>query len=305
MKNTSGIGLFVAAAGAVASLPASAAPVTLSHSVALSTLLEQGNSVDLSFDIGGFLSSQGFGTADVQGGSVSVFGFSEASYGPAQAAPYGDYNVQTSASGTHLGYYSYYVSGYRSCNSWGWSCYYSPGYTAYATYTIQDYAQYSDRDMLHQDTVADQMMVTVGDSSATDTASTQSSSAGSFGAYLYDGSYNTNCWNNNCTYNRVYHRERDVYSAVYGDLSASLSLDAAALLDLQGDGQLSVGLAAPVGHFKVNSVSFDLVVQQALASQPLTAPSGSDVPEPASLALTALALAAATAAGRRRKIVGG
>lgn len=306
MKNTSGIGLAMVAVGAIASAPAQAGPVTLSHSVALNTLLQAGGSTSLSFDIGSFLANEGFATSEVLGGSVSVFGFSEASYGPAQPAPYGDYNVQTSASGTHTGWYSYYVSGYSSCG-W-WSCYYSPGYTYWSPYTIQDYNRTSDRDRLRTDAVADQMQVTVGNTSGTDTASTQSSSAGNFGAYIYDGTINSNCWNGNCSYTTLYHRERDLYSAVYGDLAVSVGLDAAALLDLDDDGLLQLGLAAPVGHFNLNTVSFDLLVQKTTPPQLLDGRSGADadaaVPEPAGLALTALALAAALAAGRRRRARG-
>lgn len=309
MKNSSGIGLAMAAVGAIASAPAHAGPVTLSHSVAVNTLLQPGGSTSLSFDIGSFLANEGFATSEVLGGTVSVFGFSEASYGPAQPAPYGDYNVQTNASGSHTGWYAYYVSGYRSCG-W-WSCYYSPGYTYWSPYTITDYTQTSDRDRLRSDAVSDQMQVTVGNTSATDTASTQSSSAGNFGAYIYDGTINSNCWNGNCSYTTLYHRERDLYSAVYGNLAVSVGLDAAALLDLDGDGLLQLGLAAPVGQFNVNSVSFDLLVQSARRPQLLDGQSAVDVdagattvPEPAGLALTALALAAALAAGRRRRARG-
>lgn len=296
MKTSSGIGLVMAAAGAIASLPAEAEPVTLSHSVALNTLLQQGQSSSLSFDIGSFLSGQGFTPAEVIGGTVSVFGFSEASYGQAQAAPYGDYNVQTQANGGHTAWYSYYVSGYRSCGTW--SCYYSPGYTGWAAYYVQDYMRLADRDILHTDAVADSMQLTVGNSSASDTADSHSASAGNFGAYIYDGTDYAGC--QSCNQISQYHRERNVYSAVYGELNASLALDAAGLLDLQDDGLLQVGLAAPLGQFTINRISFDLLAQRLAPVQSADIGGGGSVPEPAGLALTALALAAALAAGRWR-----
>ncbi|MDO9286786.1 MAG: hypothetical protein Q7U26_17995, partial [Aquabacterium sp.] len=263
MKNTSGFGLAMAAVGAIASAPAQAGPVTLTHSVALNSLLQAGASTNLSFDIGSFLANEGFATSEVLGGTVSVFGFSEASYGPVQNNPQSGYNVQTTPDGGHLAYYTYYVYGGYRC---GWS-YCSYSYPTTGSYYVQDYRQTSDRDLLHVDAVADQMQVTIGNTSATDTASTQSSSAGNFGAYIYDGTLNGACPNGTCSYTTRYHRERDVYSAVYGDLSVSVGLDAAALLDLDDDGLLQLGLTAPVGHFNVNAVSFDLLVQRTAPPQ--------------------------------------
>jgi len=301
-KTSSGLHLAVVAAGAIASVPAAAGPVAISQTVTLNTLIQSSAGSTLSFDLSGFLSSQGYAASEVVGGQVSVFGFSEASYGPAANDPYSGYNVQTVNSGSHTGWYSYYVQGYSSCSWWG-GCYYYGGYYAWAPYTIYDYQQTSDRDVRHVDAVADQMQVTAGTTSATATASTQLSSATGFGSYLYDGREYTNCYNGNCSYTDKYHRERDVYSAVYGALDTTLALDAAALIDLRGDGQLSLGLAAPVGQFSVSAVSFDLVVQhaQSLMHNNLSA---AQVPEPSGLPLTAVALASALAAGmlvRRRR----
>ena len=297
MSNSSGLGLAVAAvgaiAGAIASVPAVAGPVSVSHSVSLNTLM-QGSGSTLNFDLNNFLSSQGYTASEVVGGSVSVFGFSEASYGSPQ---YGnDYNTTTYMSGSHNAWYSYYVQGYQYCGWWS-GCYYSGGYTAWASYSVYDYNQVSDRDVIHNDNVADQMRVVVGGTVATDTAATHSNSTGSFGSYLYDSTTGTGCWGDQCSHTTVYHRERDVYTAVYGALDVTETLDLTALLDLKTDGVLGLGISAPVGKFSLNAVSFDLLVQHEFA-QALKAVPANAVPEPPNLALTLLALAAAAVAGR-------
>ena len=288
--NKTNIGLALAAAGAIASTAASAAPVTLTQTVTLGSVLN-GGAIGLSFDVGSFLAGSGFGAADVVGGSVAVFGFSDASYGAAQAGDYSGY-TQTGSAGGHTAYYSYYVGGYSSCG-W-WSCYYSPGYTAYAPYTVSDVEQTRYRDVNHVDAVADQLMVSAGNSHATGMVGTTSSSTGSYGGSSYDGMFcNSIDSAGNCSYAYRYSRERDVYSAIAGDVQAALSFDAAALTDIVSDGLLQVGFAAPVGHVRLDSLSFSFAVEHSVA------PNG--VPEPGALALTGIALAAAAVARRRRR----
>jgi hypothetical protein len=296
MSKPSGFGLAMVAAGAVASLPAAATPVTITHSVTLNTLMQGSGSSTLQFDLNSFLSSEGYNPTEVIGGTVSVFGFSEASY----AAPQYGYANTTSSNyaGSHLAYYSYYVSGYSySCGWGGWSTCYSSGYTATGAYYVADYNVYSERDVLHTDAVADQMRVTTGNTVSTATASGLSSSTGPYGGYAYTGSYG----GGTSSIYYYYNRDRDVYSAVYGNLALTQALDSTALIDLSGDGSLGMSFGAPLGQYRLNEVSFDLVVQQALAGQSL---GGGEVPEPSDLPLTALALGAALATGhvyRRRR----
>ena len=112
MKNPPSFGLAViaAVAGAIASMPAQSGPITVSQTVSLNTLMQQGASSSLQFDLSSFLAGQGFTPAEVVSGQVSVFGFSEASYAAPQADPY-SYNQQTTQTGSHTSWYSYYVQG--------------------------------------------------------------------------------------------------------------------------------------------------------------------------------------------------
>ncbi|MEK8053284.1 hypothetical protein AACH10_23715 [Ideonella sp. DXS22W] len=304
MNKISGLSAALAAsAGALAVAPAQAAPITLSHSVTLSTLLQQGQSANLSFDINAFLTAQGHSASEVVGGEVSVFGFSDASYAPGGVSA--DYNVQTVGAGSHLHTYSYraYYSYSYTCGSWlnKRTCYGGGWYYAYATQNIPDYARYADRDIYQVDAVADQMRLTVGGTVLTDTADTRTQGAGNFGAYLYDGF--EGCYTTECSRTSLYHRERNVYSAIGGELALTASLDPVALADLQGDGVLGLNIAAPVGQFGLRSVSFSLLLNEPMllpVSAPLSGTTGGSVPEPAGVALTGVALAAALAAGGRR-----
>lgn len=305
MNKITGLSAALAAsAGALAVAPAVAAPITLSHSVTLSTLLQQGQSANLSFDINAFLTAQGHSASEVVGGEISLFGFSDASYANAGASA--DYNLRTEASGAHAYQYSYtqWYSYSYSCGFWGMrTCWSSYPYTQTATAWVQDYARYADRDLYRTDNVADQLQLQVGQTVLTDTVDTRSQSATDFGVYLYDGT-SVPCGNDTCSRTTLYHRERTLYSALAGDLNLTTPLDAAALLDLQGDGILGLTVGAPVGQVALRSLSFNLLLREPLllpVAAPSAGPSAStNVPEPGSMALGAVALAAALAAGRLR-----
>ncbi|MBI5428956.1 MAG: PEP-CTERM sorting domain-containing protein [Nitrosomonadales bacterium] len=283
-----GISAALAVIGAMAA-PASATPVTISQSFSLSQLLS-GGSANLQFDISAQLSSQGFAATDVISGGLVAYGLSDPAYGAPAAQAYGAYNVTGTTS--HTGYYSYYYPGYSSCSWWG-GCYYSPGYTAYAPYTVTDYIETRSRDVLNQDNVADVMQVTAGGTSATATASQTLHTVSPYGAATSDGSYCTYDYYGNCVVHYQYSQQRDVYDAIYGQLQQSLGFDALALQDIWTDGILNVGVGAPVGQFLLQNIDLTVQVEHA-------AP-GPSVPEPGTLSLMGAAIAAGVVTRRRRR----
>ncbi|MBT9503081.1 MAG: PEP-CTERM sorting domain-containing protein [Burkholderiaceae bacterium] len=271
----------LAALGVIACATAQAGPVTVTQSFALNSLM-QGNSSQLSFDLSSFLSGQGLSVANVVSGQVVVHGFSEASY-LTSYSEYGGY-AQTGVT-SHQASYSYYVPGY-TC-SWCWS--YNPGYTQYVNYQVQDTLETRYRDVRHIDNMADSMLVSTGGSSASDTVDTRSASTGGYGNSNYEGAYvRSYDYYGNYSLGHRYNRERDVYEALYGALDTSLSLDAAALLDLRGDGQLGMSIGG-TGQFRLQSVQITLDVDTPT------------VPEPGSLALAGAALAGLVVASRRNR----
>ncbi|MEJ6004692.1 PEP-CTERM sorting domain-containing protein [Paucibacter sp. AS339] len=294
MQRKNRLSLAFVAAGCIASTPVFAAPVLLSQTFQLSNALDR-NSVSLNFDLGSFLSGKGYGSKDIVSGNATLHGFSDSQYGAATATVYSGYQVTGQTS--HQVQYSYYAPDSNNCGSW-WNSYQGEGPcrdagSRTAQYSIQDTISTHYRDIKHEDLVADSMKLLIGDSSASDVAESRSSSVGNYGGAQYE---NTFCKardsRNNCIYDKRYAQQRDTYSAIYGALDTSLSFDAAALLDVRGDGILGVDVQATAGQFKLNSISFDVMVEKAAA-----------VPEPASLLLASSALAGLVLTTRRRRKV--
>lgn len=278
----------VAAAGAIASAQSAAAPITISETIAMNSLMNS-NSTTVGFNLNAFLASQGRTASNVVGGHVIVHGFSEASYAPAVAGAYSDYFSESATVRGVTG--SYYQPGYYSCGGWGGGCYYDPGYTGYFTYTVVDSNDVRYRDMAHIDAVADSLTVSVGGSSNASIVTSHSSSDGEYGAAHYDGQICPTDYYGNCGRATLYSRERDTYNAVFGALESTVLFDAAALADLRSDGMLDIGLFA-FGQFGLDSISFVLDVE---ASDP------NAVPEPASLILLSAGAGALAMTRRKRK----
>lgn len=277
----------LAAGCCLAATPVLAAPVLLSQSFQLSNSLSN-NSLNLNFNLGSFLAGQGYSSQDIVSGSAALHGYSDIQYSSATYQPYGEY-LQTGQA-SHTGYGQAYddpSDRSLSCR-WNGNC-----RMITPTYTITDKVLTHSRDVWHGDVVADAMRLLIGGSSTVDTADTRYSAVGDYGGSRLEGQVCASVDNNyNCSYNYLYARERDTYGAIYGALDTTLSLDAAALLDVRDDGTLGVGVKAD-GQFRLSSISFNLLVEKTAAA----------VPEPATLALAASALAALALTRRRRKLM--
>lgn len=272
------------AAIGLAAIPAIAAPVLVTETLSLNELLS-GNATSIQFNVASLLASQGLTPAGIQSGTLVVYGLSDPNFGAAASQPYGAYQVDGPA-GSHTASYTYYVGGSYSCGWWS-TCYYSYPVTGY--YSVTDYSETRSRDVLHVDNVADQMNVSVGSSSASDTASQILNITDAYKPSTYDGSVGGGA---NPIYYQ-YSRERDVYEAVYGTLQSSLALDSVAIQDIAADGILNALVSAPVGQFNLLTAELSVWADAVQTN--------SSVPEPGSLALAGLALAAGSATRIRYK----
>lgn len=293
-----------AAAAAAASTGASALPIVVSQTVNLGQLLN-GTSDVLHFDLSGTLSDRGLSAANIVGGSLVVYGISDASYGAGQAGSYSGYELTGSSA---YAYQAYTGGGYSSCyyySSWsgGRSCYYVPATYTPATETRNDLLR--SRDITHLDNVADTMVTTLGGSQATGTVGTAAPILSDYTNRTLDNQ--TVAYNGySRTINTYYSRERNVYEGRYGALEAMLDMDQEALRDVILDGIIDAQVSASTGQFRLLSATLSVDVLNpppppALQATVASGAAPANVPEPGALALAAAGLAAAAVATRRRR----
>lgn len=272
----------VMAVGAAAGVQAAA--VTVSQTVSLGSLL-QGDSRALQFDFGSSLG--GLDAANVLSGELVVYGISDASYGTGVGQEYGGYEQIGSRS-----YITYVFAGYAfgGCRYYTWSssCWY---YSVYSPVNATDVDYGRSRDVLHQDSVIDALRIGAGGSESDASVQAQARTYGDYGNWQLTSTVSR--YPNG--YDRYYDRERDAYEGYFGELSATLALDAAALSDFGQDAVLGVSFLGLAGQFSELSATLTLRIDDAST--------GGSVPEPGTLLLAGAALAA-TAASRRRRRAG-
>ncbi|KQV33237.1 PEP-CTERM sorting domain-containing protein [Massilia sp. Root335] len=269
-----------------ATAAAGATPVTVTETISLSQLLS-GNSTNIAFNLNAQLAAAGQGLGDILSGDLVVFGYSDAQYNTTQADPYSGY-ATTGVEGYHSYSVPYTYSYYVSCSYWSWSCNHTAYATGYYQVGVTDYNAAATRTVEHIDSVADTMVVAAGTTSASGSASTHTTRDGGYSGSQYVGT--SGDYYNGYTY--LYNRDHDVYDAIAGDLSATLHLDVAALSDLNQDGILAPTVSATLGGFHLTSATLTVLSEVVERSE---------VPEPATLGLFAVAAAGATVARRRRK----
>jgi len=284
----------VLAVGAITSIPAAGAPISVSQTFTFDRLIS-GASNAFSFDLASMLASAGLSASGVESGSLVVSGFSDPSYG-SPATAYGSY--QTVSTSTRTVTADYWVPPYTysyRCGIFSYCYRTNPGYWRTDYYTVDDRHDERMVDIRHADTVADTLSVHVGDSTVSGVAASSLNVQNAYGQRTYEGnSCSYYDYYGNCSYTYYYSRQRDVYSAIYGAVNASLGLDGTALTALKNSGQLDLNLAMDIGQMTLQSIRFDLLLVD-------PSDSSTSVPAPGSLMLASSALVGFALANRRRR----
>lgn len=268
-------------AGASGAGAAQAAIVTITDSISINQLeVAGGGSLTGTFNINGLVAA-GLGEPfDIISASATAFGYSDINYSSPYSTNYTGYQYTGGYSYTYYAYTYAYTYSY-SCG-WGSTCYSTYYTNVYATGYVSDYLQ--SHDVEHVDNVADQLTLATGSSSATGTASAAfnqtggytgqtltSQSGGAYQSYYYD-------------------QARDVYSAVYGETDATLSVGADGLESLSSSGELQFAISVPTGQVNVNSVELTVTYDN------------TPVPEPVSIATLLTGISGIGFLRRRRKM---
>lgn len=266
-------------ASAIVAGAAHAAIVTITDTISIGALESAGGgTLSGTFNINGLVAAGLNEPYNILSATMTGFGFSDINYSAPVAANYTGYQYN----GVYT--YTYYVNvpyTYSYSCGWGATCYGTSFYSQQQSNTSTNFLQ--SHDVLHIDNVADQLTISAAGTSATGTASTSYSATGGYGSesltsvlagigYFY------------------YDRQRDVYSAQYGETDATTALGAGALSALSSTGLLDYTVSVPTGQVTVNSVQLSVTYDNA------------PIPEPTSAAAFVAGIGGLAAWGRRRKV---
>ncbi|KQV59097.1 hypothetical protein ASD07_26060 [Duganella sp. Root336D2] len=234
----------------------------LSSALSLDQYLTTGQSRNLQIDVNSLLAGKGLASSSISSGVLTVSGFSSA-----------DFDI-TGSSVTNVNYSEDRVT--TDCNKGQCK-------------VVNDNFHVKQFNTNYSDSIADQMKVTAGGASGTDSAEDHNAFNSDSGK-IEDTKKKTGSENGG--YNRWYNQFISHYDSLSGDLVVQLNLDSLALNDLLVDGILNLSVNSVLGQFNVTDVRLDFEAQEAVPP--------AQVPVPTSLLLTGLGLAA-LATTRRRK----
>lgn len=241
-----------------------AAPMPLTTNLSAADHLVAGSGKSYAFDINSLLTSNGLSAAAIAFGQLTVTGHSDAVYGS---------NWDTFGNYVLTGTSYHYNAG---------ACNHGNCYVPDRTYTKSGTSN-------HFDFTSDTMLVTVGDTTGSDTSEWQESSTAFTTTLDKKSGSDRYGWNYYNTYGNVH------YGSYSGDLSVTLNLDSKAIADIVKDGILSLSVWGSNGQFNIDNMRLNL-----LAIDLPTPPADAKIPVPTSLLLTGLGLAVLATVRRRR-----
>ncbi|MEM7078215.1 MAG: hypothetical protein AAF513_06245 [Pseudomonadota bacterium] len=218
-------------------------------------LNQYGSSLSGQFNISNLLPSSQNTPYDVTAAKVEAFGYSAA-----DPITYQTRNASTRYS-TRATYR--WATGYRrTCNSWGWSCYYtSYGYRAYAGHATDSYYSGTVTNV-SRDSVRDTMQLTSGSQANSDAVDTH------LRQNVYTNTYYRRSGNYYSGYSTTRLYNYNLTDHLYGDLGITQVLNATSLQDLSLDGLLNFNVAATLGQFRLTGLRLTADVNMRSAAVP-------------------------------------